>query len=427
MGTHSQSTFTSIFLLLVHYTAIGLSQEPFSYGSTVCSRIVLRGVTVLDAKGHRLSEPGLPLAIKSFQGKFAHPRSSVIFDCDYHVLPDIANDSSIVKNVNSTETKGTSSSHKNLTSMANNDTNSTRMKHEGLRRFELQPPVVVKWFRNGEGVPFYQWIPEIGSQLFHHAYWGYKHNNRPMEMFRAIRVTRPVRELSGNFTCNVVENKKEDSPAGEYLEQIASHEILVYDPPSDFEIRLNMSSRELQCAALVTGEDSTSVTMAIFRQDHDRWDSELGERLRLNSTMHTSGESPGHDNYNFNKPDTTRPFFERAPFLIEKSVSLRAGDLKVLEMGISRTFICEIVFSRLRGAIEDRSDLQKHDGSPANPTFQRSIRIYHESPLSDDGNDYVDLSELLESALWSGLDSSAPNFRLTLSSALFLSIHNLLV
>lgn len=57
---------------------------------------------------------------------------------------------------------------------------------------------------------------------------GYKHNNRPMEMFRAIRVTRPVRELSGNFTCNVVENKKEDSPAGEYLEQIASHEILVY-------------------------------------------------------------------------------------------------------------------------------------------------------------------------------------------------------
>lgn len=152
---------------------------------------------------------------------------------------------------------------------------------------------------------------------------------------------------------------------------------ILSDPPSDFEIRLNMSSRELQCAALVTGEDSTSVTMAIFRQDHDRWDSELGERLRLNSTMHTSGESPGHDNYNFNKPDTTRPFFERAPFLIEKSVSLRAGDLKVLEMGISRTFICEIVFSRLRGAIEDRSDLQKHDGSPANPTFQRSIRIYH--------------------------------------------------
>ena len=53
----------------------------------------------------------------------------------------------------------------------------------------------------------------------------YKHNDVPHEMFRAIRITHPVKELSGNFSCEVID---EDEHGEELFQELASHSLYIY-------------------------------------------------------------------------------------------------------------------------------------------------------------------------------------------------------
>ncbi|OQR72887.1 hypothetical protein BIW11_10094 [Tropilaelaps mercedesae] len=378
-------------------------------------RAVLRGVSVLAADGHRLSEVGLPSAMRSYRssGRGGPRRASFVVDCDYEIVPF------------DTAAKPRLDAGPSPAAVARNSSHLATSSEE--LRPEFRPSFVVKWFRNDEPVPFYQWIPAIGSRLFHHAYKDfidevYKHNDRPMEKFRAVRITRPVRELSGNFSCKLEEPIEDTDASGELKEQTASHNILIYDPPADFEIRLNMSSRQLRCTAWLTGEDVASVQMTMFRQDHDRWEMPLGPRLRLDMAKALVLPSASDSN-----ADLRRETLEaRKPVRIEARVPLTSEDVKLLEMDTSRTFTCEIAFSRLRGAVEDRSTWKNDNGSTVNRIFQRSLRLLHESPQPDGGDDEDEMNELPDPAAWSAIGSFAPNFRLAFNAVLFLYIYNVL-
>lgn len=56
----------------------------------------------------------------------------------------------------------------------------------------------------------------------------YKHSDQPANMFRAVRIIRPVKELSGKFSCEVESDDVEENEVEEHEEQTATHELLIY-------------------------------------------------------------------------------------------------------------------------------------------------------------------------------------------------------
>lgn len=75
----------------------------------------------------------------------------------------------------------------------------------------------------------------------------YKHNDKPGEMFRAVRIVRPVKELSGNFSCEVQDDAVEaddevDAKANE--EQIASHQLFIYGELESMRLSDEEDSRQ---------------------------------------------------------------------------------------------------------------------------------------------------------------------------------------
>lgn len=92
--------------------------------------------------------------------------------------------------------------------------------------------LTVKWFRNKEAEPFYQWLPELhGSQ--HYADWILPLVNQsfvsdpmdPMKRYRSLLVKRLSMNLTGQYTCLVSSLGGQDS-------RTAS--LVIYQPPRAF-------------------------------------------------------------------------------------------------------------------------------------------------------------------------------------------------
>ncbi|XP_028968005.1 uncharacterized protein LOC100906457 [Galendromus occidentalis] len=247
---------------------------------------------------------------------------------------------------------------------------------------------IVKWFRNDEPTPFYQWLAHTNSRTFHHSYIDfvdtiYKLNDVPHEMFRAIRITHPVKELSGNFSCEVID---EDEKGEEQFQELASHALYIYDTPSPFELRLNFSERQLSCN-ISTSEKVDSVRVDLYRVDYDALDVEVA-RIHFNATslaVRAGSTTEWHS--------------------IQASVILQPEDTKVAEIGASRTFFCDVVFTRV-------GDPHKNESL----VFQRSVRVVHEAPFSAD---YEDPEFLPKPEAWSLSSASSTG---TKSEKLFIGI-----
>ncbi|EEC11287.1 conserved hypothetical protein, partial [Ixodes scapularis] len=78
--------------------------------------------------------------------------------------------------------------------------------------------LVVKWFFNDGLEPVYQWIPEMKSREAFGVLQGrldpsFSVNSRDdYSQYRAIRILRPTRELSGKYTCVISEGPCEEHP-----------------------------------------------------------------------------------------------------------------------------------------------------------------------------------------------------------------------
>lgn len=91
--------------------------------------------------------------------------------------------------------------------------------------------LTVKWFKNKEAEPFYQWLPELNVR--HFADWIRPLVNQsfvsdprdPLKRFRSLLIKRLSMNLTGQYTCMV------SSLAGQDLRQAS---LVVYQPPRSF-------------------------------------------------------------------------------------------------------------------------------------------------------------------------------------------------
>lgn len=91
--------------------------------------------------------------------------------------------------------------------------------------------LTVKWFKNKEAEPFYQWLPELNVR--HFADWIRPLVNQtfvtdqldPLKRYRSLLVRRLSMNLTGQYTCLV------SSLAGQDMRQAS---LVVYQPPRTF-------------------------------------------------------------------------------------------------------------------------------------------------------------------------------------------------
>ncbi|XP_022649744.1 uncharacterized protein LOC111245532 isoform X1 [Varroa destructor] len=441
----------------------------FLLSGLVQGRVVVRGIAVLTADGFTISNKASPTVIPSNVGGIVDGvpalKSSFVLDCVYELVPSGGHDNSTLKNVSESMTLSplsalavsTVTSPRQIVSSVRqkggnvtNVSDSTPFSSLDKKRTNSENrsvvPRVVKWFRNAESTPFYQWIPAARSRLFHHAYKDlldplYKHSDQPANMFRAVRIIRPVKELSGKFSCEVESDDVEENEVEEHEEQTATHELLIYDAPVDFELHLSLALRQLRCGAW-TSEEPTSIAIKLFRQDYDMWQMPLGHRMDLNLTSKLSRSSQIPINGETSQTNPFEPLQGLRTRMIsgnhgrlvrlEAIARLGAEDVKHLEIDTSRTFVCEISYNRLQRSF-NIANLPNSHGLPKlalDHVFQRSVRILNESPLSNtdyentvEGQNHEPFWRVWSAAVTSGAQSpssSVPSQGETVTSLLLL-------
>ncbi|XP_059608125.1 uncharacterized protein LOC132255967 [Phlebotomus argentipes] len=107
--------------------------------------------------------------------------------------------------------------------------------------------LVVKWLQNGQ--PVYQWIP--GSKPFPLSYFRghvdtkYEASKAPEAKHRAIAITQPLYNMTGNYTCSVASFQSQDK-------RTSFLQIVV--PDNDFQLSYNCCDEEnaitVQCSTL---------------------------------------------------------------------------------------------------------------------------------------------------------------------------------
>lgn len=173
-----------------------LSYTYFYVGACFSGRVVVRGIAVLTADGFTISNKASPTVIPSNVGGIVDGvpalKSSFVLDCVYELVPSGGHDNSTLKNVSESMTLSplsalavsTVTSPRQIVSSVRqkggnvtNVSDSTPFSSLDKKRTKSENrsvvPRVVKWFRNAESTPFYQWIPAARSRLFHHAYKGW--------------------------------------------------------------------------------------------------------------------------------------------------------------------------------------------------------------------------------------------------------------
>lgn len=96
---------------------------------------------------------------------------------------------------------------------------------------EVDAKLTIRWFRNKETEPFYQWLPELNVR--HFADWIKPLVNEsfvsdpsdPLKRFRSLLIKRLSMNLTAHYTCVV------SSLAGQDLRQAS---LIVYQPPRSF-------------------------------------------------------------------------------------------------------------------------------------------------------------------------------------------------
>lgn len=91
--------------------------------------------------------------------------------------------------------------------------------------------LTVRWFKNKEPEPFYQWLPELNVR--HFADWIRPLVNQsfvsdpldPLKRYRSILIKRLSMNLTGTYTCSVSSLADQDSKSGS---------LIVYQPPKQF-------------------------------------------------------------------------------------------------------------------------------------------------------------------------------------------------
>ncbi|OQR66400.1 hypothetical protein BIW11_14184 [Tropilaelaps mercedesae] len=375
--------------------------------STLEGRIVIRGIAVRSLDGFTISDGAhlsvIPTSVAGGAGRSSALKSSFVLDCVYELAPPDSHDDRRQRAGDQALAEPTSTMANGTASARRSPSQPSRSGGSVDSEQRSAVPRVVKWFRNREAAPFYQWVPAARSRLFHHVYRDlldpmYKHSDKPEEMFRAVRITRPVKELSGNFSCHVEDDYLNETDIDDVEEQIATHELLIYDPPTEFELHLDLASRQLRCEAWST-EHPTTVEVKLFRQDYDVWQMPLAPRVDLNSTSGflTSPSPPTDETPVLGSPLTTTSSPEPAQksgvrttsaddrqlFRVGAFARLSPEDVRRLEVDTSRTFVCEIFYDRLRPRSTDEvkaTQVQPPSGyGVVHPgrghVFQRSVRI----------------------------------------------------
>jgi len=221
--------------------------------------------------------------------------------------------------------------------------------------------LVVKWFRNNETTPLYQWIPAVDTRIFHHSYKDYvdelyKHNDEPLEMFRALRIRKPVRQISGLFSCEVISDDD--------VQQMSQY-LYIYDKPINFEIHLNHSTNRLHCEALTT---HSSAVLSLYKVDYDTSGIAINKvSLETNAIIQggrqqnstESNQRPARDSQQDDQGDNGITIHK-----VTTGVILDDSDLRVNEVGASRVFTCDMIFINIPNVI-----------------LQRSIQIVNEFPF----------------------------------------------
>lgn len=96
----------------------------------------------------------------------------------------------------------------------------------------------------------------------------YKHNDRPAEMFRAVRIVRPVKELSGNFSCEVQDDEVDEvNPPEGNEEQVASHELLIYGEYVNMNAPKMSGSKNKQYLILLRRLDNFNCSLTVLVED----------------------------------------------------------------------------------------------------------------------------------------------------------------
>lgn len=96
---------------------------------------------------------------------------------------------------------------------------------------EVDARLTIRWFRNKESEPFYQWLPELNVR--HFADWIKPLVNEtfisdpsdPLKRFRSLLIKRLSMNLTAHYTCIV------SSLAGQDMRQAS---LVVYQPPRSF-------------------------------------------------------------------------------------------------------------------------------------------------------------------------------------------------
>lgn len=96
---------------------------------------------------------------------------------------------------------------------------------------EVDARLTIRWFRNKEAEPFYQWLPELNVR--HFADWIKPLINEsfvadpsdPLKRYRSLLIKRLSMNLTAHYTCTV------SSLAGQDMRQAS---LIVYQPPRSF-------------------------------------------------------------------------------------------------------------------------------------------------------------------------------------------------
>lgn len=121
----------------------------------------------------------------------------------------------------------------------------------------------IRWFKNKESEPFYQWLPELGSRYF--ADWIKPLVNMtfvsdphdPMKRYRSLLIRRLSMNLTGAYTCVVSSFDGQDS---------RQSSLVMYQPPKQFTFEHKIYPPPPQSSMMLMGPPAQSAFNVVAQQ-----------------------------------------------------------------------------------------------------------------------------------------------------------------
>eukprot|EP00094_Tigriopus_californicus_P001096 TCALIF_01061-PA protein Name:"Protein of unknown function" AED:0.09 eAED:0.09 QI:0/0.75/0.8/0.8/0.5/0.6/5/925/195 len=109
----------------------------------------------------------------------------------------------------------------------------------------------VKWYFNGDHMPFFQWVPGqgrkpqlIGERFANHIDLDFVAHEDEAKQYRALKIINPSSELSGSYRCKVSTLIDED---------FKQKDLIVYVPPESIDLELEAFEDLVNLTCLVSG------------------------------------------------------------------------------------------------------------------------------------------------------------------------------